>query len=132
MKQLLLYIITTIFIFSCSSRLETALDSANANRAELEKVLDHFKNDKNPLKYEATVFLIENMQHQYTYHGEAVDKLDKLYLSTSTVSLNKRTEFFNNHATELLSKGSLHPSFDINGIKADYLIKAIDDACEVW
>lgn len=132
MKQLLLYIITTIFLFSCSSRLETALDSANANRAELEKVLEHFKNDKNPLKYEAAVFLIENMQHQYTYHGEAVDKLDKLYLSTSTVSQNKRTEFFNNHATELLSKGSLHPSFDINGIKADYLIKAIDDACEVW
>lgn len=50
---------------------ETVPDCAGDNRAELEKVLAHYKSD--PLKPEAARFLIENMDAHYYYGGETVD-----------------------------------------------------------
>ena len=47
--------------------LEVALQSAENNRKELEKVLCHYqKNPADSLKYKAACFLIENMPF-YTY-----------------------------------------------------------------
>lgn len=60
-------IVTLLFLIvitgcDSSSALDRALDMAGDNRIELEKVLDHFKDDS--LKYKAAVFLIENMPYQ--------------------------------------------------------------------
>lgn len=53
-----------LLIISCQSKFEEALDLSGENRAELEKVLEYFANDSDPLKYEAAKFLIENMPSQ--------------------------------------------------------------------
>lgn len=43
----------TMLICSCDGELKNALNMAGNNRAELEKVLEHFKNDPDPLKFES-------------------------------------------------------------------------------
>ena len=64
-------------MLSCSSsekeQLETALVFADTNRAELEKVLEYYKNDS--LKLKAAIYLIENMPLYYTYKGSDLDSL---------------------------------------------------------
>jgi hypothetical protein len=54
-------------VFSCEnpSVLETVLEYAGNNRPELEKVLQHYRNDS--LRLKAAVFLIENMPGHYSY-----------------------------------------------------------------
>lgn len=56
-----------------NERLEYALDFAGSNRAELEKVLEHYADSG--LKYKAACFLIENMPRYYAYEGEKLDSL---------------------------------------------------------
>lgn len=47
---------------ACSNALDRAIESAGSNRPELEKVIEHYRND-NPHKLRAAEFLIENMPH---------------------------------------------------------------------
>ena len=124
--------ITSLFfgVSSCTSNLGRSLKMAGENRKELELVLDHFKDDSNPLKYESAKFLIENMPYHYTYNGDAVNEFNELYINAATEALNKRTEFFNTNADNIQS--SMLPVYDITTIKSDYLIKAINDACDMW
>ena len=66
-KYLFLFILA-IFIHSCKnkdSELEAALQFADNNRRELEKVLLHYENE--PLKLEAARFLIKNMPIHFSY-----------------------------------------------------------------
>ena len=60
--------------------LEVALQSADNNRKELEKVLCHYqKNPADSLKYKAACFLIENMPF-YTYsYGEQLENYKSYY-----------------------------------------------------
>ena len=117
-------------LYSCCTDLNSSLGLAGDNKDELQRVLDHFKDTPNPLKYEAAKFLIENMPYHYSFKGDAVDRFNELYLNTSKVALNKRTEFFNKNADSI--KASMPPMYDITTMKAEELIKAIDDACDMW
>lgn len=75
MKTLLLSSLIVMSV-SCAkpTRLEQALCYAGENRAELQKVLDRYReNEKDSLKYQAAVFLIENMPYHYSYIGKKVD-----------------------------------------------------------
>lgn len=55
--------------------LEEALRSAGNNRAEPEKVLQHYKqNPADSLKYKAACFLIENMLYTYSYQSPDIEK----------------------------------------------------------
>ena len=125
----LLFFVVTV-LYSCSSDVNFSLNMADENQEELEFVLNHFHNNSNTLKYEAAKFLIENMSFHYTYRSEAVDSFNELYLNTSREALNRRTEFFNKNADNI--KASMPPVYDITTMKAEELIKAIDDACEMW
>lgn len=123
-------ILSPFLIISCNDNIEVAMMVAENNTEELVKVLGHFKDDPNPLKYSSAKFLIENMPYQYSFKSEEVDKINELYLNTSKESLNKRTEFFNKNADSI--KSPMPPVYDITTLKADYIIKAIDDACDMW
>lgn len=116
---------------SCDSDLEKSLKKAGDNRPELEKVLSHFRNDPDPLKYEAAKFLIENMSSQSHLSGLAVDMADSVYLSASKESQNSRTAYLND---AIAATGTLRADMvcDISVMKADYLIKAINEACDTW
>lgn len=53
--------------------LESALMSAGSNRAELERVLEHYSmHAADSLKYRAACFLIENMPYHYSYTDTAL------------------------------------------------------------
>ena len=129
-KRIPFFIVAVLLLTSCSDKVDRIGFFTNSNCSELETVLAHFKDDSNSLKYEAAKFLIENMPYHYTFKGDAVESFDELYLNTSREALNKRTEFFNKNADCI--KASMPPMYDITTMKAEELIKAIDDACGMW
>ncbi len=116
---------------SCHSRLQDALNAAGENRGELERVLEHFKNDPDTLKYSAAKFLIENMPYHYTYQGKEIEQYNEAYLRTASEAKEFRDSVFDESTKKIqLQRAKL--SFDIKSIKADYLISAINEACELW
>ncbi len=129
-----LFVIVALICYplsSCNSIVENTLDMAGTNQCELQKVLDHFENDSDPLKYEAAKFIIENLSVQYSMEGQSVNDVDSLYIEASKKSIDTRTKTLENSIFSIdASKASR--TFDLNNIKAEYLIKAIDDACDAW
>ena len=118
-------------LLSCDRIPEQALQQAGENRAEMEKVLAHFKDDPDPLKYRAAKFLIENMPYHYTYEGDAVEAYDSAYLQMADEPLPDRNQFFKER-TDSIRFTDKRFAIDIQSVKADYLIRAIDDACDTW
>lgn len=116
---------------SCRSRLQDALESAGENRAEMERVLEYFKNDPDTLKYSAAKFLIENMPYHYTYVGKEIGQYNAAYLRAASEAKEYRDSVFDEAVKKIqLKKAKL--AFDIRNIKADFLISAINEACELW
>ena len=76
MKHWCVWVWFTAGLFmACSSEnqwLDTALNLAGDNRAELQKVLDRYKEEDGD-KYRAACFLIENMPFHGAYEGKTVD-----------------------------------------------------------
>ena len=69
------FFILLLFIIACKSeteqQLEFALQAAEENRTELEKVLKHYANDS--LKLKAAKFLICNMPGHVSYVGQEIE-----------------------------------------------------------
>ena len=57
-KIILFFIAAILLVTSCSDELNKSLDYSGANRPELEKVLEHFKEDSNPTLPTALAFHI--------------------------------------------------------------------------
>jgi hypothetical protein len=112
-----------------SSRLEHALTLAGANRVELEKVLNHYRDE--PLKYRAAVFLIENMPPYYGYDGARVDTIRKAL----TVVHDLNGFIYDKDLIRAASDfpySELNKVYDIQVITAEYLCETIDMAFEQW
>ncbi|MFV0417884.1 MAG: discoidin domain-containing protein [Dysgonomonas sp.] len=132
-------IFLSIFLFSCKNRttLESALIQAGENRAQLEQVLDHYKNDT--LKYKAACFLIENLPMHYSYgdtlyfnnYYNEIDSLADLY---NFPHHDKKDSLYRAIRDKYSSTFSDHGSIveDIKNIPASYLIENIDRAFDVW
>lgn len=116
---------------SCHSRLHDALEAAGENRAEMERVLEHFKNNPDTLKYSAAKFLIENMPYHYTYVGKEIEQYNAAYLRATSEAKENRDSVFD-EATKKIQLQKAKLVFDIRTIKADFLISAINEACELW
>lgn len=118
-------------VTSCSSDIEFSLNVAGDNREELETVLEYFKNDQNPLKYKAAKFLVENLPYHSSYCNKDIELFDSAYITMATSAIELRDSIINN---ELKSLGTTQLSKvpEVKTIRADYLIKAINDACDIW
>ena len=116
---------------SCNSNLEASLEFAGDNRHEIDVVLDHFKNDPNPLKYEAALFLIENMPYHLAFYGSETERYQNAYTIMAKNAQDFRDSVVNKE-TSMLDRSQLQKVSDIRIIKADYLIKYINKACDVW
>lgn len=103
--------------------LEQALEFAGNNRAELENVLIHYKNE--PEKQEAARFLIRNMPHCYSYEGWQLDSV-KQVLSLGNIPKDAAGKW------QHVSFYSLPKVYDAQVITADYLIENIELAFDVW
>lgn len=128
---LAILLLSSVAVVSCDRRLDDALDMAGENRVELEKVLRHYEEEGDTLKYNAAKFLIENMPYHYTMEGDGVNSVDSAYLAMAEYPIEQREKVFKELTKDAdTSKDSM--SIDIKAIKADYLIKVIDDACDLW
>lgn len=128
-KSVLLGIIFVLFLCSCTRdrRLTFALDFAGKNRAELEKVLEHYKDSGQKLA--AARFLIENMPHCYGYKGWQLDSVMAVKAGVA------ETRYMDNDVKrkwESFSYLSLNKVYDSHVITASYLIENIDDAFAAW
>lgn len=127
---------TLCFLASCSSspsRLELALQLAGDNRAELERVLNHYAENKaDSLKYRAARFLIENMPLHYGYAGPGVDQFRDIYDSVFCDKSISRAELRRRTAHCQADPAEIHPAFDIATIRSEILIRHIDHAFEVY
>lgn len=130
MKPFLTFTLTSLLFCSCDEELRFALNQARDNRAELESVLNHYRKEGDKFKLESAEFLIRNMPFNYTYAGSAIETYDSLVMRTADVSDNRRTAFFNEQLAQI--DGSRQVAIDIRSVKADFLIRMIDRACDTW
>mgnify|MGYP002406107772 FL=1 len=78
----LLVAVLIMTMLACSpypANVRQSLKMAAENRPELEQVLDHYRNDPNPEKFQAACFLIGNMQDKYYLEGEIITAYDTLF-----------------------------------------------------
>ncbi len=125
-------LISAICMFTaCDSNLRQSLEMAGDNRDELKKVLNHFKDDPDPLKYKAAKFLIENMPYHYSYEGKGIQQYDSVYLAMAEEPIQFRDSIFKQLMVDVDGK-NMTAVPDIHSLKADYLIKIINEACDTW
>ena len=136
MKNLKFFCLLLV-LFSCQGKhsdyLEQALRLAGDNRSELESVLAHYKNDS--LKYQAAVFLIENLPGHTSY--KFPEHLVQYYNEIDTAVSADFDNETNRNAMERISRKyeileKLETIPDIQLITAGYLIDNIDRAFDVW
>lgn len=130
-KLFFVSIFSFLCLSACHPELDSAFDQARSNRKEIEKVLEHFKDDPDTLKYSAAVFLIENMPYHYNHNGKGVNYTDSSYLVMAEYPKEQREKVFKELTKDVdTSEDSL--AIDIRTVKADFLIKIIDEACDLW
>ncbi len=130
MKQII-SISILFFLFSCSKtneKLHFALQQAGKNRTELEKVLNHYKNDS--LKYQSAVFLIENMPYYAYQESSKIDSIKNLMAhifdrGNWTEQESQKGKYWQQTMQSVVK-------YDIQEIKAEQLIENIDYAFKVW
>lgn len=120
------------FICSCHSsradeQLETALEMAGDNRAELESVLLYYRNDS--LKQQAAKFLIRNMTGYYSYQGTV---MDSLYIALKQFVQSASYEDVRLRYLQSFSYKQMEKVGDLQHITAAYLIENIDYSFKVW
>ncbi len=138
MRLIQLFIALSLLV-SCSfnkdKELEKALLLAGNNRAELEKVLEHYQNDS--LKLKAARFLITNMPGHGTYVGKNVDvfykALDSILPYERDVDhINLLQDKINQLVKDINPYEKMQWREDIHSIKADFLRNNIDHAFKAW
>lgn len=128
LAKILIINIFILFFFACKgnqSKLEYAFESAGENRKELEKVLEHYKDDS--LKLKAAIFLIENMPYYFSYEGKDVEILKQFKEREIKKPYGTRS-----YPTNILNTGNLKKNYDTKVITADYLIENIDLSFTAW
>ncbi|WP_320167771.1 discoidin domain-containing protein [Mangrovibacterium marinum] len=130
-------LLLSICICSCSpypSDVKNALKYAGSNRRQLEKVLEHYsKTPSDSLKLRAAEFLIANMPGHWSFNSETLND----YYSRADTILTSKIPW--KSKIEQLNRVSLeYPGImgttteDIHVITAQYLIKNIEQAFDVW
>lgn len=109
-----------------------ALEAAGDNRSELEKVLAHYKDDS--LKYNAAVFLIENMPGHYSYAGDEILEYYEIgeKILQSGLTPVQQWDSLLKISDQQFPGLDQNTVSDIKIIKGNYLIKNIDVAFELW
>lgn len=131
-KHSVLLIMIVCFISSCNitnDKLAYSLKFAGKNRVELQKVLDHYKNDSNKLN--AAIYLIENMPHHFSYKIPSMDKWEQYKVKSVKEGYLSPQDSID---IILLSKSfnSIQKIYDCHVITADYLIENIDFSFYIW
>ncbi len=116
---------------SCEYGVDEALELAGDNKSELEMLLGYFKDNPNPLKYQSAQFIVKNIPYHLSYNEDEARMYENAYITMATDAM----EFHDSviaREIEKLRGFPLTTRSEALTIKADYLIKAINDACDTW
>jgi len=131
-KHIIYYLCVAFATVACSrypKDVERALKLSGDNRAELEKVLEHYrKRPEDKLKLKSAYFLIANMPYHYTVQDARLDSF-KVYLKK-----NEPREGFLNHYKKTYGPitGKEEIKSDLFHVTSEYLIRNIDFSFQVW
>ena len=122
-------LVSMLLLCACrhNERLERALEFAGENRAELEKVLVHYKDSG--LKLDAARFLIENMPRHYAYVGK---QLDSVRAAKATIAQRKYLAPELEKWKSVAYQNTMVKVYDAKVMTSDYLIDNIDLAFDAW
>ena len=130
--QIGIFIVLVGLFASCTTSQEQALEAtltfAGSNRAELEKVLHHYKDE--PLKQAAARFLIAHMKDRHFYRSAGTDSI-RHYL---TVAARQESclSFDVEQKWGAYDYRQETPIYDAQVLTADCLIENIEEAFEAW
>ena len=133
---IIISLVVATLVASCSHKydaLEYAYKVAGPNRGELEKVMNHYKDD--PEKLAAARFLIENMPGHYSYkRTREIDEYYEIALQLTKSGLTPKEQrdsllYLSDNRFFGLDQDIIQ---DARIITADYLIQNIDKAFDVW
>lgn len=134
MKKYCFIVIVAVLFLTGYGRVRTeisvrrTLNFAGENRAELEKVLEHYSGEK--LKEVAARYLIAGMAGAYYYEGDGIDSLTDVYADISDYGAidAERKEKWAGYRY----KGLARKIYDAKVLSADYLIENIELAFDAW
>lgn len=130
-KYFVLPLVLLFLVCSCDVNLDFSLENAGENKDELEKVLEHFKDDPNPLKYESAKFLIENLPFHQSTTGEEAEKYAEAYISMAQEAKEFRDSIIK-AKSKTIGATSFKNVSDLKTVDAEFLIRSINEACDVW
>ena len=129
--SIIILILSVLFLGACDHEIDDSLGSAGKNRIELEKVLLYFEKKDAPLRYRAAKFLIQNMVYHYSMYGNGAEKINNTYINMAKNAKEFRDSIYK---SEMQNSDSMRLQIipDNMQIKSSFLIKAINDACDIW
>ncbi|WFO15829.1 transglutaminase-like domain-containing protein [Cellulophaga baltica 4] len=119
---------------SYSQNLKEALEQAKGNRTSLEQVLEYYSKQGDEEKYNAAIFLIENMPIHKSIDYQLLDKNDNI-IPFSEFKFNDYGEalkYLNNLKDSTRIRAKKIIQYDIQNISSSLLIKNIDLAFREW
>ncbi len=128
--------ILLLLIILCSSgypvKVVSVLEKAGKNRAELEKVLLHYKNDS--LKLKAAYFLIENMDIHYSQSYRWLKSNGEYFYFNefNYKSYKEAVSKFKSNTINIELTTQTYNTPDIKKITSEYLINNIDNSFILW
>ena len=137
MKQLLIFILLFLALSSCVNEpkeIKNGLKGSGFNKRELIKVYDHYKNSNDTLKLKAAIFIINQLEEQYSFDSTDVYDIDKYFPYIGSLKKTNRGNVLD--SLKLLgvwpagSSSSL--TKDIKTISANFIILNIDLAFDEW
>jgi len=129
------------FLTSCNTSIpnevKSVLKFAGNNSKELNKVIDHFRNDEDKRKLEAAFFLIANLKDQCHWEGEEKENYAKNFKEMD--SIVQLGNGLLNHQWDSIQRLNGHTNLqnlkiiaDVHVIKSEFLIKHINAAFKAW
>lgn len=115
--------------------LERNLSDAGKNRAELEKVLAHYRQKpEDSLKLKSAIFLISNMEDNTHFAGEWLNQFNQIFDRSASLNGEKLKKLKDSIESEIGRNGKAKSKLrnDLETLTADYLIKNIDQAYAAW
>lgn len=148
MKRIVCLTTILLLLFSCEKSIDyndpmltEALNASGKNKTELLKVLYSYNKPSDSLKLEAAIFLIKNLKGKMHIEIKEIEKYGKFFdlskpiWENQSLDLEERKRRFSLLYDSLQidkTYSNLKSNEDINLIKAEYLIKNINQAFYAW
>lgn len=132
LKLFVFLVFYLFFLISCTpypKEIEQVLQLAGDNRPELEKVLEHYRNDR--LKYRAACFLIANMPGKYSEDNRPAEDYYPLFDRWREMLPDIQRDkafYFDSLARTYRLQSARKVLKDVEYITSDYLIANIEQA----